>query len=349
MRYCFIGCRTTKERNARGKGIKIYSTDGGAEFKETGLTLCQEENPSFLALDSNAEYLYTVHGDKTKVSSYKIEGGELKLLGTADAGGKNPVFITLSADNRFCFVATLQGGCVSTLRRGADGSLSGPIFKAHVPGITEGSVSYPHQCLLDRTGRYLIVPIQGRATGTGAVNVYKIEDDGRLTAADRWEARKLDEPRHFALHPNNRWGYLVCEKGNKVIFFAFDEVSGKLTPKQALPTLPDTYIGEGQASAMLVHPNGRFAYASNRIHESIASYSIDEQTGYLHMIGCTDSLGLTPRFIAMDEDGRYLYAANEDSDTIRIFSVDSASGRLVFTGSTIETESPVSIVFGKKN
>lgn len=349
MIYCYVGCRTTRERNARGRGIRYYATDGALNFKEAGLTACREENPSYLTFDRTGEFLCTVHGDKESVSSYRVKAdGSLEYLGAAKSGGKNPVFITPSADNRFFFVATLQGGCISTLARRADGTLSDPIFQARVPGTEEGSVSYPHQCLLDKTGLFLIVPVQGRKTGTGAVNVYRVCADGSLTLSSRWLARPHDEPRHFALHPNNRYGYLVNEKGNSVTCFDFDDEQGILNAKQMLPTLPEYYTGDGQASAMLVHPSGRFAYASNRIHESIAVFSIDEHTGCLRATSHTDALGLTPRFITMDASGKYLYVANEDSDTIRVFGIDADSGRLAFTGTTIETESPVCVIFSKE-
>ena len=108
MSYAYVGCRTTRERNARGNGLKTYEVDEGTgEWKELQC-LAVEENPSYQTLDREKEYLYTVHGDLTKVSSFKIlEGGTLKHLNTVDIGGRNPVFITVDKSNRYLLAATL--------------------------------------------------------------------------------------------------------------------------------------------------------------------------------------------------------------------------------------------------
>jgi len=102
--------------------------------------------------------------------------------------------------------------------------------------------------------------------------------------------------------------------------------------------------GEGQASAVVIHPNNKFLYVSNRIHDSIAEFEIDE-CGYLKCNAHTDCMGKTPRFMTFSPDGKQLFVANEDSHTIRIFDVDEKTGKLIFSGKTIETESPVCVVF----
>ncbi|QAT49247.1 lactonase family protein [Caproiciproducens sp. NJN-50] len=349
MSFAYVGCRTTRERNARGKGLKVYRVDHKTiEWQEIQL-VGNIENPSYQCFDRNGDFLYTVHGDKDFVSAYKIDKttGKLKFLNSAKAGGKNPVFVSVDATNRYCFVATLQGGKISTLARSADGSLTDPIHEAIIPGHGEGTVSLPHQCILDQSKSYLFAPAQGRTTGFGQTNVFRIEKDGSLTLTCRVASRKLDEPRHIASHANNHYVYQVNEKGNNITFSYFDEKAGILEPKQILPSLPDTYTGEGQASEVIVHPSNRFVYCSNRIHDSIATYSIDPFTGYLHCMGFTETQGETPRFVTTDPAGELLYVANEDSDTITVFRIDPTTGIPHYTGRKIETESPVCIIFSK--
>lgn len=110
MSFVYVGCRTTKERNARGQGLKVYGvSDTTGEWNEIQC-LKTEENPSFQCLDADKEYLYSVHGDFTFVTSYKIkDDGTLEFLNKVDIGGKNPVDITVDADNKHVIVATLQG------------------------------------------------------------------------------------------------------------------------------------------------------------------------------------------------------------------------------------------------
>ena len=120
MSYAYVGCRTTRERNARGKGLKVYEiSEATGEWKEIQ---CLETlpNPSYQAMDLEEKYLYSVHGDNTQVSSYKIEAdGTLSALNTIEIGDKNPVFITPDRTNRYMVVAALQGGAVYVIRRNA--------------------------------------------------------------------------------------------------------------------------------------------------------------------------------------------------------------------------------------
>ena len=128
-------------------------------------------------------------------------------------------------------------------------------------------------------------------------------------------------------------------------FLTFDETTGKLTARQNLPSLPATYTGEGQASASILDEKGHILIGSNRIHESLVVYRIDQNTGYMTELGYYPCLGKTPRFITFTPDYKLFYAANEDSDTIVEMKLDSVTGQMSYTGRIIETESPVCITF----
>ena len=344
-KVAYIGCRTTRERNARGKGLKVCRVLDDGSFSEIQL-MENMENPSYQCLDREKKFLYSVHGDAQEVSSFRIlADGTLEYLNTVGNVGRNPVFITVDRTNRFLYAASLQGGCVNIMRRKEDGSAEEPFCKASIPGKTENGISHAHQCLWDNTETYLFVPTQGRGIGYGEVNVFKKQEDGMLEQTDRFYARVLDEPRHGAIHPNNRFFYLINERGNSVTFFLFDQEKGKLEAKQNVQLLPETYVGEGQASAVLVHPSGKFLYGSNRIHNSITTFAIDENTGYLKYIGNTSCLGKTPRFMTFSSDHRELIVANEDSDDIRFFRINENTGELVYADKVFYTESPVCITF----
>lgn len=344
-KIAYVGCRTTKERNASGKGLKVYSINEDGKWIEVQI-INDLINPSYQCFDEGRDFLYTVHGDINTVSSFKIDKstGKLSHLNTVDSGGKNPVFITAHKKKQYIYVASLQGGAVCVLKRNDDGSLTNPIFKSVLPGKTNADISHPHQCLWDNKGKYLIVPAQGRNDGFCEVNVFKSNDDGSLTLVNCHMAVKGDEPRHAAFHDNNRFLYVVNEKGNSAAFYVFDENDGSLLHKQDVSTLPKDYEGEGQASAVVIHPNNKFLYVSNRIHDSIVEFEIDE-FGYLKCIAHIDCMGKTPRFMTFSPDGKQLLVANEDSHTIKIFDVEEETGKLNYSGKTIETESPVCVVF----
>ena len=346
MSYAYVGCRTTKERNARGKGISVYEI-----CEETGewkliQRLCVEPNPSYQTLDENKEFLYSVHGDFTKVSSYRIlEDHTLEHLNTVDIGGKNPVDITVDKENRNVIVATLQGGTLYTIKRNADGSLGDVIASYTYEGKEEGKVSTIHQCLWDQNKNYIFACAQGRVNGYGQMRALKYDhENGTLTQTAQFMSRTWDEPRHAAMHPNNRWLYMCEEKGNKVLYFSFNEEDGSFEALQELSTVPETVTGYSDASEVMVDPSGKYVLVSNRYTDSIAVYRIDPMTGYMKNTGFFPCLGKTPRFFCFAQN-RKCYVANEDSDTIVEFVFDPTIGQLRPTGNVIDTESPVCIVF----
>ncbi|MGE4276693.1 MAG: lactonase family protein [Lawsonibacter sp.] len=345
MKYAYVGCRTTKQRNARGKGIAVYRIGKDGAWKEIQC-LPTEENPSYQCLDNTRRFLYSVHGDLTKISSYRIAAdGTLTYLNTVDIGGKNPVDITVDRKNRNVIVATLQGGTLYTVTRRADGSLGEVVAAYTCEGKEPGKVSTIHQCLWDQSGEYLFACAQGRVNGYGQMRALKYDlETGCFTETDRFLARTWDEPRHAAMHPNNRWLYMVEEKGNKVLYFHFDVETGKLKGLQELSTVPETVVGYSDASEIMIDPTGAYVVVSNRYTDSIAVYRIDPNTGYLRNVGFGPCLGKTPRFFCFGSNGK-CYVANEDSDTIIEFNWDSNSGTLTPTQNIVHTGSPVCIIF----
>lgn len=341
----YVGCRTTKYRNALGKGIVIYDIQANSWTEKQIISVL--DNPSYLCFDCTKQFLYTVHGDCNDVSAFSIqEDGTLVHLNTVRAEGINPVYITPSVNNNFLFCATLQGGTVVSLPIRADGSLGAAVCISHLPGLTDDSVSHAHQCELDRTGQWLLVPTQGRHVGYERVYILKVDNEtGELVQHSHVEARTYAEPRHLVISKDNKRVYLINEKGNFITYYRFDEQEGILESRQIIPSLPETYTSQGQASAILLSPNEKFVYATNRLHDSIVTYRVNEETGFLTTLSFDSALGITPRFATFSPNGTQLLVANEESHTIRIFEVNQDTGRLTFSGTTIETGSPTSIVF----
>lgn len=345
MKYAYVGCRTTKARNARGNGLVVYEIDENGKWLQKQC-LFTEENPSYQCFDLEKNYLYSVHGDLSLVSSYRIgEDGTITHINTIDIGGKNPVDITVDAQNRHIIVATLQGGTLYTIERLADGSLGKIVSTFSYEGKEAGNVSTIHQCLWDQTRSYLFACAQGRVNGFGQMRALKYHpEDGSFTETDRFLSRTWDEPRHAAMHPNNRWLYMCEEKGNKVLYFQFDEASGQIKALQELSTVPETVTSYSDASEVMIDPSGEYVLVSNRYTDSMAIYRIDRHTGYLRTMGFAPCLGKTPRFFCFGPNGK-CYVANEDSDTIIEFQFDTATAQLIPTMNIIETGSPVCITF----
>lgn len=346
-KFAYVGCRTTKERNARGKGIKVFEIRPEGEWKLIQ-TVGNLTNPSYLCKDQTGKFLYTIHGDFSEISAFSIDEktGMLTYLNTASTGGINPVHLSVDRTNRWIFVANLQTGTVAVIPRNEDGSIKDVEKLYTISGKKEETISHPHQVIQDQTGKYLFVSCQGRKEGFGQVDVYRIhKEDGSLEKTCVVKSREIAEPRHIAVHKNNKWCYGVNEKDYSITFYEFDEMQGVLTPKQILPTLPDTYTGDGWASGIVLSPDGNHVVVSNRKHDSITSFSIHPETGKLKFCDCVKTGGGQPRFITVEKGEKIILAANETTDTITEFRLDPETGKLSATGKMIETESPVCVIF----
>ncbi len=265
-----------------------------------------------------------------------MEDGTLEHINTIDIGGKNPVDVTVDAENQHVIVATLQGGTLYTIKRNEDGSLGDVV--ATLLTKEKKREKYPRSisvCGIRK--RIICLHAQGRVNGFGQMRALKYNHEtGEFTETDKFLSRTWDEPRHAVMHPNNRWLYMCEEKGNKVLYFQFDEETGKMKALQELTTVPETVTGYSDASEVMIDQADEYVLVSNRYTDSMAVYRIDPFTGYMKNTGFFPCLGKTPRFFCFGSNGK-CYVANEDSDTIIEFTFDENTGWLVPTMNIIET------------
>ncbi|GAB2898616.1 lactonase family protein [Paralcaligenes ginsengisoli] len=347
--YIYVGSRTTRERNARGKGISVFHFDRDS----ARLALVQEQgglvNPSFLAIDRAGRHLYTVHGDRDQVSSFSIDAqsGMIEYLGSQTTQGKNPVHLALSASERFLLVSNHLSSSLAVLPVTPDGLIEPPVQRLVLhgpvgPHRSEQPHSKPHFNLFDPSGRFVMVPDKGLD------RIFSFEFiDGRLRESNPpfVECREHAGPRNLVFHPKLSRAYVVNELDSSVATYRFDPDKGGLEPMQIIPTLPQDFTGNSRASSIEIDPSGKFLYASNRGLDCLAVFSIDQASGWLTFLGVQETLGRTPRFFTVEPSGRFLFVANEDSDSIVTFLRDPISGGLTQVGDVTPVTSPVSIVF----
>lgn len=350
--YAYVGSRTTHERNARGEGITAFAYDAATGSLEQAHVAGGLVNPSYLAVNRRGNRLYTVHGDGNAVSVLSIDAksGELSPLQYRECSGRNLVHLALDPQERFLVVADHlgdNGGTVIVLALRDDGTLDPAHQQIRLPGEpgphrVEQPHAKPHATSFTPGGRLLIVPDKG----LDRVFSLRVTQSGLDPASLAWvQTREASGPRHVAFHPAAPYAYVINELDSTIAAYRLDQDKDVMVPRQVLPSLPDTYTSNSRAAGIAVSRDGRTLYASNRGHDSISVFRIDQDTGRLAFLQNIASGGEKPRHFTLSPDGMWLYALNEDSDSIVRFAVDKATGSLSRDGLAAICGSPVCMVF----
>lgn len=351
----YIGTYT----GAKSKGIYVSRLDA-ASGKLGALELAAATaSPSFLAIHPSQRFLYAVgeindFGGKKSgaVNAFSVDRktGTLNLLNQQPSGGPGPCHLVVDRTGKSVLVANYGGGSVSALPIQADGKLGNPTaFIQH-----EGSSVNPqrqkephaHSINVDAANRFAVAA----DLGLDKLLIYRFDAvKGTLVPNDPPHAsvKPGAGPRHFAFHPKGRYAYVINEMRCTVTAFGYDPQRGELKELQTIPTLPEGQsVQPGHSTAEVqVHPSGKFLFGSNRGHDSIVVYAIDENTGKLTFVENQPTQGKIPRNFGIDPTGAFLLAANQNSDNIVVFRIDSKTGRLNPTGQTVEVPAPVCVKF----
>ena len=295
------------------------------------------------------------------VSAFAINpaGGQLSLLSTVRSGGAGPTYVSMHPSGRFVLVANYFGGSVAVLPIRPDGSLGpatdikqdagtvGPTRPTNAPpgsfAFSGHDHTHAHMIQADAAGRFVV----HADLGLDRIFVWKFDDRAGVLTPNDPAAIALppgDGPRHFQFHPNGRWFYSLQEEGSNIVLFDYDAAQGRLTARQTISSLPPGFAGSNFCSEILASADGRFVYAGNRLHDSIAIFAVGK-TGALTFVGEEWTRGNYPRSFNIDPTGRFLYSCNQRGDNLAAFRVDRRSGRLTFTGHYTPVGNPSLIVF----
>jgi 6-phosphogluconolactonase (cycloisomerase 2 family) len=351
-----------------GRGIHIFQVDRATGAMAPAGVYEMGTSPSCVVLNGPGTRLYSANetdrvGEKKEgtVSAFAINraDGKLEPLNTVSSGGAGPTYVSVHPTGRFLLVANYFGGSVAVLPILPDGRLgaasdvkndSGKIGPTKATSAPPGSFAisghdrtHAHMIQADPSGRFVLhVDL-----GLDQIFVWKFDaEKGVLTPSDP-PAVSLppgDGPRHFSFHPNGRWFYSVQEEGSNVVLFDYDAERGRLASRQTTSTLPPGFAGSNFCSEILVSADGRFLYAGNRLHDTIAIFSIGPN-GTLTFLGEEWTRGDYPRSFNFDPTGQFLSCCNQRADNIAVFRVDRKTGSLSFTGHYTAVGNPSVIVF----
>ena len=336
------------------RGIYRFTLDPRSGAASEPVLASAAKNPSFLALHPGGRFLYSVgemggrDGGRTgAVNAFSVDSntGELALLNQQPSQGDGPTHLVVDPSGRNVLVANYGSGTVAVLPIDADGRL-GPAssVQAHEgsgPDKARQDKSHAHGIYVDSTGRRALAA----DLGADRVFVYDFEPGkGLLQPAGATALAPGSGPRHLAFDGQGRHLYAINELASTLTVFAWEALAGKLRELQTVSTLPAGFSGANTTAEVALSPDGRFAYGSNRGHDSIAVFAVDAASGQLTPAGHVPAGGAQPRHFVIEPSGHFMLVAHQGSDSIAILRIDPVTGRPAASGTLLKVPKPVCVL-----
>ncbi|MGA8530212.1 MAG: lactonase family protein [Acidobacteriaceae bacterium] len=351
-RLLLVGTQT----HENSKGIYAYNWDPASGELRGGELAAASDNPTFLALDPAANYLYAANelnefeGQKSgAVSAFAVDraAGKLRPINQVASLGAGTCNVSVDAIGRAAFCANYVGGSASSFFLHADGQISSAVshfqYTGHGPNAERQEGPHAHRVTVSPDNRWLLV----NDLGLDKIHIYHLNPtNAKLTPNQpaAWDAAPGSGPRALVFHPNGHIAYCVCEMGSVVNVLRWDSQKGTLHELQTISLVPEDYHGQTAGCDIALTRDGRFAYAINRFYDSAESFSVAKD-GKLTLLARSSCGGKTPRHLTLDPTERFLLVANQDSDNIGVFARDAKTGKLAETGRSYPRVKPQCLVF----
>jgi 6-phosphogluconolactonase len=347
--------------NPNGEGVYRFQVDAGTGALSNKTLVNELPNAAQLTAAKDGKTLYVASEEqKGVIAALRVgEEGNLTELNQVSSGGAGPVYLSLTPDGRHLLVANYISGTIAVLPVKEDGSLGeasdtkqdeGQPGAARPAAAVEGSFAIsdhngPHAHMIgaDPSGKFVF------STDLGLDRIYQYRFDkaaGKLTPNDPPFIAASSEgagPRHFVFTPAGDGLWLINEESSTLTYYQLDTAKGTLTEGKTVSVLPKGYKGTSFAAGLVLSRDGRQLYVANRLHNSIAHFTVAANGTLTHRDDIW-TRGDYPRTLTLDGGGKYLYAMNQRSDNITRFSVAPDDGRLTFVEDYVAVGSPSQLV-----
>ncbi len=355
-RYVYVGTYTAPNTAPGGKvpstaqGIYVFKMDPATGGLTPVQIVTNIPNPSWVTTDSQMRYLYASSEVSTwkgqantgGITAFSIDpaSGKLTPLNDQPSMGAIPAHMTVDPSSKYLLVANYVGATYAVLPIKSDGSLGAAtdVFTVTGKGPNTGRQEAPHPHMIlfdpanDKVWSWKLDAAAGKLVPNTIPYVQVASGSG---------------PRHSAFHPGGKFAYVISEMASSITAFAYDSAHGTMIWVQTVSTLPPDFTGSSACAELIMHPSGKWVYGSNRGHDTIAAFAIDQTSGKLTPAGWTSTQGNIPRGFTIDPSGSLLLAGNQNSDSIVPFRIDPNTGALSPTGATTSTPVPVSFAFSR--
>jgi 6-phosphogluconolactonase len=349
----FIYVGTYNENNKPGIFVFEFNRAEGT------MKLVQEVGgmraPSYLEISPNGKFLYSVNRSSVipekqwgSVSAYKInqQNGKLTLINSQPSFGSESCHVSIDSKGKLVFVSNYSTGNLTVFPIKPDGSLDtiSESIQHYGKSINKNRQGSPHvhQSVVSPDDNHLFVS----DLGIDKVKVYSIDYlNNKLTAIPNSDGIVDDGagPRHLAVHENQKYAYVINELSSTITTFGLNNTAGELTPIQTTSTIPDDFDEVNYCADIHIDPSGKFLYGSNRGHNSLAIFSIDQTSGKISKIGYYSTFGEWPRNFLIDPKGEFIFAANQNSNNIVLLKINSTTGDLTKIDFEVSIPKPVCV------
>jgi len=345
----FVGTYTDRTDS---KGIYAFEFDAASGNLAPKGIAAETSNPSWLVLHPNGKWAYAANesGKQSTISAFSIDAksAKLTLLNKLPAAGEDPCYLSFDKTGKYLFVANYTSGNVVVFPILPDGKLgehTSVVKDAGTLGPNKERQEAPHAHWIepDRSNRRVYVADLG--LDRVLINAFD-PGTGKLVpaATSGVPLAPGTGPRHAAFSASGDFLYVVGEMLSTITLCVPEALHG-FQQAQVIPMLPPDFKNRNEAAEIAIHPNGKWLFASNRGHDSIAIFTIDPTTGTLRLTAKIPTGGKEPRHFAIDPTGRFLLAENQNSNSIVVFRIDPATGALSQVSTTEGIPGPVCLTF----
>jgi 6-phosphogluconolactonase len=346
----FVGTYTDKTDS---KGIYAFDFDSSTGKLSLRGLAAETSNPSWVAIHPNGKWVYAANesGKQSTISAFSIDApnAKLTLLNQLPAQGEDPCHLSFDKTGKYLFVANYTSGTVAVFPILSDGKLGQPtsvVKNAGTLGPNKERQEGPHAHWIISSSDNRLVFVAD--LGLDAILSYHFDaSKGSLTPNDPPLAKLAagSGPRHATFSADAKFLYVLSELKSSVTTFSGDTSKGGLHEVQSVSMLPSYFQGRNDAAEIAIHLSGKWLFASNRGHDTIAVFAVDPATGKLRPAGDYSTGGKEPRHFALDPTGQFLLAENQNSNSIVVFRVNPATGALAQVSETDNIPSPVCLTF----
>ncbi len=338
--------------------IAIYTFDvsnGAIEFQED---VNVSGSPGPLTLSPCGNYLYAGLRSSREISTFRIDekSKQLTLLKTISLDA-DTCYIATDKTGKYLLSAYYGAGKVTVHAIGDDKTVQDELIQ------TVETAPHAHYIETDVSNRFAFVP---HTVPANAIYQFHFDPDTGILTENPFGNSNPDEPvgpRHYCEHPNKPIFYFSNEQGSSVSAYNLQkgdsetsisksgdpdytvhDAPGLLWEFQTLSTLPADFDEHNSCAQIHIDPQGKFLYVTNRGHDSIAMFSIDEESGELTALG-QQLTEPTPRVFNIDETGNFLFAGGQGSGKLATYRINRESGVLAPLETYEVGENPMWVLF----